>query len=152
MSMIISLGSNIGDRSLNLSRAKWILTSRYNLLAESSVYKSKAVDYTDQPDFLNQLLEFEIPTDSPDEIMATMLEIENFLGRIRKVDKGPRVIDLDVIFIGTQTIKTKHIEVPHPRWKERSFVIFPLKELPFFKEVKTKFKIPTNLSNTTIAI
>lgn len=148
MSMIISLGSNLGDRELNLKRAKWILSSRYEMVAESSIYSSEAVDYTDQPDFLNQLLEFKMPTESPDEIMATMLDIEDFLGRVRLVEKGPRTIDLDVIFLGTQRIKTDSIEVPHPRWSERSFVIYPLKELPFFSKLSEQFKVPSKISNT----
>ncbi len=152
MSMIISLGSNLGDRSLNLKRAKWILSSRYELVAESSVYSSEAVDYTDQPDFLNQLLEFKMPSESPDEIMQTMLDIEDFLGRVRTINKGPRGIDIDVIFLGTQRIKTQLIEVPHPRWSERSFVIYPLKELPFFEQLSKQFAVPTKLDNTAHAI
>lgn len=148
MSMIISLGSNIGDCQLNLKRAKWILSSRYELIAKSSIYTSKAVDNTNQPDFLNQLLEFEMPSECPDEIMRTMLSIEEILGRVRLIEKGPRTIDLDVIFLGTQRIKTDMIEVPHPRWSERSFIIYPLKELPFFEKLSGQFSVPSEISNT----
>lgn len=141
MSMIIALGSNLGDKLLNLKRAKWVLASHFDFIAESSIYKSKAQYYNDQPDFLNQVLEFESPKDSPDSIMSTLLEIEESLGRERSIPKGPRVIDIDFIFLDNQTIKSDIVEIPHPRWSERDFVLYPLKELPFYDEKKSQLSL-----------
>lgn len=142
MSLIIALGSNLGDRLHHLKLAKWILSSRFELVAASQIYSSKPVDYTGQPDFLNQVLEFKRPVNlTPEDILKTLMEIENFIGRVRTIDKGPRTIDIDLIFIGTEKISTPLLTVPHPRWAERSFVVRPLRELPFYQELINRFAI-----------
>lgn len=122
--------------------AKEILNRNYSLIAESDVFESAAVDYLDQPDFFNQLLEFDIPKSSPDETMRNLLEIERELGRIRNIDKGPRVIDIDIIFWGTESYQSKFVTIPHVSWDKRSFIVRPLQQLPFFKTIEKCFKIP----------
>ena len=103
MSLIIALGSNLGDRLHHLKQARWILSSHFELIAASQVYESKAVDLVDQPDFLNQVLEFKRPNNlAAEDILKTLLLIENFIGRVRSIPKGPRCIDIDLIFIGTE--------------------------------------------------
>ena len=144
MSLIIATGSNLATPLENLALAKSLLCQRLNLVAESKIYKSAAVDYENQPDFFNQVLEFEIPEQTPDEIMRWLLETEKSLGRTRDIDKGPRIIDLDIIFWDLQTHHTMMVHIPHPRWVERSFVIRPLQELPFFKTIEKCFTIPTS--------
>ena len=69
MSLVIATGSNLGDRVLNLKNAKEILQRDFQFIAESRIYESKAQDYLNQPDFLNQVLEFKIPDISPRETM-----------------------------------------------------------------------------------
>jgi 2-amino-4-hydroxy-6-hydroxymethyldihydropteridine diphosphokinase len=64
------------------------------------------------------------------------------MGRVRETFKGPRTIDLDIIFWGLETHHTNLVQIPHPRWVERSFVIRPLQELPFFKTIEKCFTIP----------
>ena len=77
MSLIIATGSNIGDRKENLTKALSYLQKYFNLISQSKIYKSAAVDYEDQPEFYNQLLEFSIPTElSKDQTMVKLLEIE----------------------------------------------------------------------------
>lgn len=142
MSLIIATGSNLLNPIQNLNRAKSILGQTLTLIAESRIYRSAAVDYLDQPDFFNQVLEFQIPDQSPEEIMRWLLETEKTMGRSRDIDKGPRIIDMDIIFWGLETHHTKILQVPHPRWVERSFVIHPLQELPFFKTIEKCFTIP----------
>ena len=142
MSLIIATGSNLKNKKENLSLAKEILCTQFNLIAESDIFESVAVDYLDQPDFYNQLLEFEIPKAIPSDVMAKLLDIEKQMGRMRVFDKGPRVIDIDIIFWSNESFKFQNLTVPHPRWTERSFVVRPLQQLPFFKTIEKCFKIP----------
>jgi len=142
MSLIIATGSNLDHPIQNLSEAKSTLKKEFKLLFESKIYLSKAVDYENQPDFYNQVLEFEIPEKSPQEVMKRLLEIEAFMGRKRDISRGPRTIDLDILFWGNLSIQTYDLIVPHPRWMERSFVVKPLSELPFFQTIKKCFTIP----------
>jgi len=131
MSLIIATGSNLGDKKSNLQNAKKYLTHFYALIGESQIYQSDAVDYTEQPFFFNQVLEFEEPKQGPSEVMEQLLAIENMMGRRRSTPKGPRIIDLDLIFFGHQKFNSANVTLPHPRWDKRDFVYVPLKELPF---------------------
>ena len=143
MSLIIATGSNIQSPLLNLANAKDKLAAEFKLVAASRIYRSAAVDYENQPDFFNQVLEFEIPQREPDQVMQWLLESEKQMGRIRDISRGPRIIDLDILFWGLETHHTKLVQIPHPRWVERSFVIRPIQELPFFKTIEKCFTIPT---------
>ena len=142
MALIIATGSNLGDRLQHLAWAKERLAAEWRLVAASRVYQSAAVDYTNQPEFANQVLQFALPWETPENVMRKMLEIEKEAGRIRDVLRGPRTLDLDIIFWGLQHLKTPLLTVPHPRWLERSFIIRPLSELPFFHAVEKCFTIP----------
>lgn len=142
MSLIIAIGSNLDHPLENLSQARSVLFTQFNLVAESRIYRSAAVDYEAQPDFFNQVLEFQIPNMSPDQTMTWLLEAEKTMGRVRDVSRGPRTIDMDIILWGLETHHTKLVDIPHPRWLERSFVIRPIQELPFFKTIEKCFTIP----------
>lgn len=146
--LIISTGSNIGDRLLHISRAKEILSSHFIFVAESSIYTSPAVDYLNQPDFLNQVLQFEIPSIDQEKTIDTLLKIEIEMGRVRDINKGPRTIDLDIIFWGVENYNSKNLTIPHPAWSKRSFIVLPLIELPFTKTLKQYFDFPTQFKNT----
>lgn len=146
MSLIIATGSNIGDSLAHLQEAKTKLSEHFSLLAESRVYQSAAVDYENQPDFFNQVLEFALPASEPDEVMKLILKIEKSMGRTREILRGPRTIDIDIIFWELKQINSEHLTVPHPRWMERSFVVRPIQELPFFQTIKKCYKIPTSFT------
>lgn len=146
MSLIVASGSNIGNSRKILEDAKLALAKKFKLIASSRIYVSKAVDYEAQPDFYNQVMEFELPSGTPDEVMKTLLEIEKSFGRHRDVPKGPRTLDLDIIFWGTSCYNSENVTVPHPRWAERSFVVRPLQELPFFQSIKNRFIIPQSFT------
>lgn len=141
MSLIIATGSNLGDKYENLNKAKLKLSQIFKLIKASDIFTSGAVEVSDQPDFYNQVLEFELPDFDPDQTMLRILEIEKSLGRVRSKRYGARTIDIDIIFWGLRNISTKNLEVPHPKWSERSFVVKPLQQLPFFKEVEKCFTI-----------
>ncbi|HXH75299.1 MAG TPA: 2-amino-4-hydroxy-6-hydroxymethyldihydropteridine diphosphokinase [Bacteriovoracaceae bacterium] len=142
MSLIIASGSNLGDSVAHLKKALDQLSLEYQLVAASRIYTSAAVDYEAQPNFYNQVLEFQLPKISPESVMQKLLEIETTMGRQRVGWRGPRTIDLDIIFWGITTINSEHLTVPHPRWQERSFVVRPLMELPFFQTIEKCFTIP----------
>ena len=142
MSLIIATGSNIGNSIRILNEAKELLDQEFGLIAESRIYVSAAVEYENQPDFFNQVLEFCIPPMNPSDVMTKLLQIEKNFGRNRDIPKGPRTLDLDIIFWGTQEINEAALIIPHPRWSERSFVVRPLQELPFFQTIEKWFIIP----------
>lgn len=152
MALIVSTGSNLGDRKLYLSQAKEKLSQQFVLEYESRIYESPAVDYLKQPDFLNQVLQFRLPNLPPEESLKICFEIEQTLGRQREIDKGPRTLDIDLLFWNTQKIETKNLIIPHPRLFERSFIVEPLKELPFFDTLKNFYDFPKSFSNHCHAI
>ena len=144
MALIIATGSNQGDPLRNLEEAQNLLSDEYQLTSSSMVYRSKAVDYLDQPDFFNQVHQFEIPEQSPQSVMQNLLQLEQKLGRKRDIPKGPRIIDLDIIFWGLSELSSQVLEIPHPRLFERSFVVRPLSELPYYQTLITKFTFPAS--------
>ncbi|NOT79208.1 MAG: 2-amino-4-hydroxy-6-hydroxymethyldihydropteridine diphosphokinase [Bacteriovoracaceae bacterium] len=152
MSLFIATGSNLGDRKQQLDRAKLELSRIFEFIAESRIYESPAVDYLNQPDFYNQVLEFQLPKFSPSEVMSMLLKLEQNLGRNREVPKGPRIIDLDILFWGFDTVNLPHLTIPHPSLFERSFVVLPLSELPGFKDLNSRFSFNFSFNNTASPI
>lgn len=153
MALIIALGSNIGESIQHLQNAKKELCRHFELVAESRIYKSPAVDYLNQPDFYNQVLEFKTPTNlTPGQSMDLCLSIEKNLGRTRQILRGPRTIDIDIIFWDKVEFNSDHITIPHPRWMERSFVVRPLQELPFFEQISSWHKIPTSFTIEAVPV
>lgn len=142
MSLIIATGSNIGESVSILKKAQERLSKEFEFVAASRIYSSKAVEYENQPDFFNQVLEFRIPALTPADTMKKLLEIEKEFGRNRDIPKGPRTLDLDIIFWSMEQYNEPGLIVPHPRWMERSFVVRPIQELPFFQTIEKCFTIP----------
>lgn len=126
----IGLGSNIGERREYLVSAIRMIKERISpeLLYESSVIETKAVDYTEQPDFLNQviLIKTQIP---PEKLLETLKEIEKTLGRVKRFDKGPREIDLDILLYDNLVMNNSSLVIPHPEIRNREFIIKHLVEL-----------------------
>jgi 2-amino-4-hydroxy-6-hydroxymethyldihydropteridine diphosphokinase len=150
--IILSTGSNLGERYLNITQAKMILQEHFNLVEESKVYESKAVDYLNQPDFLNQVLHFKVPQqqfDNPCALVELFLSIEKEMGRTRIIDKGPRIIDIDLLFVDALIYSGPRASIPHPRVFQRSFIVKPLQDLDIFKKLKTHFVFPKDLLQKT---
>jgi 2-amino-4-hydroxy-6-hydroxymethyldihydropteridine diphosphokinase len=147
MSFLIATGSNLGDRQQNLVLALGQLQKKFTLIKTSHIYESKAVDYEKQPDFLNQVIEFKIPKVAPQQALEQCLKIEKELGRLRGIDKGPRTVDIDILFWGLSSVDEKTLTIPHPRLFERSFIVFPLKELPYFKTLEKHYPFPSTFNN-----
>jgi 7,8-dihydro-6-hydroxymethylpterin-pyrophosphokinase len=155
----IGLGSNLGQREANLAEAiERIKSSGLEVLRASSVYETEPVGYTDQPWFLNQVIEvaghpvtraggredvvssrltqppredgeFYLP--SPTELLALLLGIELDMGRQRAIKDGPRIIDLDLLLYGDVVMNEANgsLVIPHPRLHLRRFVLVPLCEI-----------------------
>src|SRR6516165_5590134 len=94
----------------------------------SSLYETEPVEVTGQPWFLNCAVAVRTEL-MPREFLAGILAIEKAMGRVRSQPKGPRVIDIDILLFGAQTINTPELTVPHPAMTERRFVLKPLAEI-----------------------
>lgn len=130
---VVSLGSNIGDRAAHLKRAVELLS----VLPETKLVKVSGIIETEPVDvpkefsgmkFLNQAAVFETNL-SPHEFSDRMHAIEDDMGRVRLVRNGPRTIDIDLIDFGGVKMDDPELTLPHPRAKERDFVLVPLAEL-----------------------
>lgn len=125
----LSLGSNLGDRAANLRDALERLEhTRFHITRLSSVYETAPVDVTGQPWFLNLVAEGETSF-FPMMLLRHTQKVEREMGRVRRIDKGPRKIDIDVLLYGHFTVDTSRLTIPHPRMHERRFVIEPMLEL-----------------------
>jgi 2-amino-4-hydroxy-6-hydroxymethyldihydropteridine diphosphokinase len=128
----VSLGSNLNDRAGNLLLAvRGMMDAGLRVVRLSSVYETEPVDVREQPVFLNMVAEIEPGSDllSPEQMLARLLRIEYALGRRRKVRRGPRIIDLDLLLYGDEQRATPFLTLPHPRLHLRRFVLVPLAEL-----------------------
>lgn len=125
--IFISLGSNVGDRLENLSRAVQALLAHYSPVRQSPVYETEPQDVASQPRFLNMVVGGTTGR-SPQDDLSLLLEIELALGRSRdgETQKGPRTIDLDLLLHGDEVLDAPSVTVPHPRMYRRRFVLVPL--------------------------
>jgi 2-amino-4-hydroxy-6-hydroxymethyldihydropteridine diphosphokinase len=125
----LSLGSNMGDRAGNIRRAIEALGAHgVRVARESSLYETEPVELRDQAWFLNCVVEAETEL-MPQQLMHALLEIERSLGRKRRVPKGPRLIDMDILLFGSSVVHAAELEIPHPRMAERRFVLVPFAEI-----------------------
>ena len=119
----------MGDREGNLRKAVERLASQdVRVLHTSRIYETEPMDYKDQAWFLNQVVEAETAL-FPMQLLTRIGRVERELGRTRTVRKGPRTIDIDILFYGAAVVGTARLEIPHPRIAERRFVLAPLAEL-----------------------
>jgi 2-amino-4-hydroxy-6-hydroxymethyldihydropteridine diphosphokinase len=125
----LSLGSNIGDRERNLRTAIASLAdAKVRVTRVSSFYETEPVDLREQPWFLNCAVE--AATEVPAlELLQRLHHIETRMGSKKLVPKGPRLLDLDILLSGDETIDTLELQVPHPRMLQRKFVLVPLAEI-----------------------
>jgi 2-amino-4-hydroxy-6-hydroxymethyldihydropteridine diphosphokinase len=126
----LSLGSNLGEREQKLQAALDRLTATgVTVKRVSSVYETEPVDFKDQPYFLNLAAEAETSL-FPMMLLSKIQKIELELGRRRAgPPKGPRAIDIDILFYGGFRIQSARLLIPHPRMHERRFVLAPMAEL-----------------------
>ena len=126
----LGLGSNIGDTRAHLDKAVECLgaTDGITVVARSSDYRTPPWGPVSQDDFRNMCLLVDT-TLPPRKLLECCLAIEAEIGRVRDIRWGPRVIDIDVLLYGAQTVDEPDLELPHPRMGERAFVLVPLSEI-----------------------
>jgi 2-amino-4-hydroxy-6-hydroxymethyldihydropteridine diphosphokinase len=127
--VFLSLGSNVGDREKNLRTAISALPELgVQIKKVSSIYETEPVDLLEQPWFLNCVVEGET-TVPPAALLKELRALERRMGSKKLVARGPRLIDLDILVYGRQTIDSPELQVPHPRMHLRRFVLAPLAEI-----------------------
>jgi 2-amino-4-hydroxy-6-hydroxymethyldihydropteridine diphosphokinase len=163
----IALGSNLRQPQNQLRKAVIALHGlpRTHIERVSSVYRSAAVGHTEQPDYLNAVALVSTGL-SPTDLLHVLQQVENDQGRIRDIRWGPRTLDLDLLLYGNTVVNSPRLTVPHPRMRERHFVLYPLHEIsgpdlvlpdgtdiaallrqcPAHGLTKTRFRLPTNQS------
>lgn len=126
----LGLGSNMDDPRAQLNAAIEAISRipSTQVLRASPLYASKPWGKTDQPDFLNMVLEIETGL-APHSLFLRCKEIEAEQGRTAGERWGPRPIDIDILLYGTESLNTASLVVPHPRMWERAFVLQPLADL-----------------------
>lgn len=127
--VLVGLGTNMGDKVANLATARQKLEdSGFVITKASSLLETEPWGGVEQDGFLNQVLEIET-WQPPQTLLAVLMAIELEMGRVREVKWGPRLIDLDILFIEDQIIHSDDLVVPHPYVAERDFVLQSLVEL-----------------------
>ncbi len=133
--IFLGLGSNLGDRTANLEDAMALLQDHgVFTLKRSTVIETEPVgcpalpDGTVQGKYLNAVVKADTEL-FPQELLGVIFEIEKQLGRVRGIKNGPRTIDIDILFYDDIKIDTPELTIPHPRMRERDFVMKPLREI-----------------------
>jgi len=125
----IGAGSNVGDRTANVRRAVAELAAASEVLATSSIYLTTPVGGPPQRSYANLVAKIETALD-PRELLTFCKGVEERMGReTNEMRWGPRIIDLDILLFGEEKVSEPDLEIPHPRMKQRRFVLVPLLEV-----------------------
>lgn len=129
MRIYLGLGSNLGDREEHL-RAAVVSLEQAGIVVvrQASFYWTEPREFEKQPWFLNTAVEIRSEL-KPLELLDRCLTIEREAGRVRDGTKGPRPIDIDILLYDSEIIESPTLVVPHPRFRERRFVLAPLAEI-----------------------
>jgi len=126
----LGLGANLGDRLATLQRAVDLLAEEgVRTVASSRVWRTEPIGGPPgQPDYLNAVVRAETALDAG-EVLAAANRVEAALGRTREVGWGPRTIDIDVLLFDDEVRDDPELTIPHPRLRERAFVVLPLLDI-----------------------
>lgn len=145
--VFIGLGTNLEDREKNLEEALEEIRKFIEIEKLSSIYETQPVDYEDQDWFLNMVIQGETKL-SPRQLLSKLQKTENKMGRTPTVRKGPRIIDLDILFYSNKILAFDDLTIPHPEIQNRSFALTPLNEIaPGFIHPKLQKDIQTLFTN-----
>ena len=138
--VFLSLGGNLGNTQEIFERTYPMIENKVGpILQKSSLYQTAAWGFTDQADFINQVILLQTSL-KPHEILNEIQAIEKEQGRKRLITWGPRTLDLDILFIEQEIIQESELQVPHPHIQDRKFILIPLHEIaadwihPVFKK------------------
>ena len=124
----LGLGSNLGDRRLNITEAVDRLRHVSNEVAVSGFYETTPQGFGGQPAFLNAACRIRTRLD-PFELLESLRQIQSALGSPPAFVNGPRTLDIDVLLYGSMVLELPGLIIPHPRMSEREFVLAPLAEI-----------------------
>ena len=128
-SSFLLLGSNLGERLINLQKARQQISRTLGkIITVSSVYKTAAWGNTDQPDFYNQVVEI-VPTGDVHSALSAIHQVEQLMGRVRQEKWGSRLIDIDILLWDMLVIHEPNLIIPHAQLANRRFALVPLAEL-----------------------
>lgn len=127
--VFLGLGGNLGDRAANLREARRrLVQGGVEIDRCSSLYETEPWGVADQPRFLNAVCRGHTEVD-PEALLRLAKRIEAEMGRVPTVRYGPRPIDIDILLYDQRTLATGELTIPHPRLRERAFVLVPLAEI-----------------------
>lgn len=146
----LSLGGNIGDTQQNFRAViEKLKVTGCKIRKVSPVYQTEPLGFADQPDFFNLVIEMEC-AHKPLELLKILQQIELDLGRVREIANGPRTIDIDIIAFNDLVLDSPELQIPHPRYQNRQFVLVPLAILDMdFRCPATKKSIEKMLDDCT---
>lgn len=125
----LGLGSNQGDREKNLIHALSLIKARWDIVGISSIFETSPVGYRNQPDFLNMVIEIDVKDYQASRLLEELKAIEKKIGRKPTFRWGPRVIDIDILYIQDIIIESPELTLPHKELLNREFVLIPLSEI-----------------------
>ncbi len=128
--VFVGLGGNIGDPLRTLQDTLELIKSHPGIhgFKASRLYRTRPVSPIPQADYINAVCSFYTEMASLD-LLRALQKIETQMGKVPKPKEAPRCIDCDILFYGDQQISLPELEIPHPRWRERLFVLAPLADL-----------------------
>lgn len=128
--VLLSIGSNIGDKQKNIEDAVRMIKEIDGVsdIRLSGLYETEPVGYEDQDYFYNICLMCDY-TGDPHTLLDAVHDVENRLKRKRTIRWGPRTIDIDIILFGSMVLDDEDLQIPHPRYTERAFVLIPMSDL-----------------------
>ena len=124
----LGLGGNLGDPPATFRKALELLTACSKVLKVSKLYRSKPYGFSEQPDFYNAAVQVSTKLD-PLDLLVQLQEVEKELGKKVIRENGPRIIDLDLLLYGIETLNLPGLQLPHPGILKRDFVLRPLHDL-----------------------
>jgi len=135
----LSLGTNLGNRAANLNLAISSLPPQMTVKAKSKVYETPPWGYTEQDNFLNQVVKVTTYLE-PAQLLKHIKRLEVAMGRKSSFRYGPRLIDIDILFYDDVVMETSSLTIPHPDLHERGFVLLPMMDIvpDFVHPVKKK--------------
>ncbi|EEI18560.1 GTP cyclohydrolase I FolE [Lentilactobacillus hilgardii] len=145
--IVLSLGSNIGNREFYINKAIQLLGNDANILIDkvSNFYETSPVGNVKQRHFVNIALKI-ATTYTPEKLLAVIHQVELSLHRTREIHWGPRTLDIDIIFWGDKKMSTDDLTIPHPETFNRLFVLVPIleiisKQFPFYQQISKQIQV-----------